>query len=216
MPRGAGGSTPAIRVGCRRRGASRAPDEWPPRSAARRGHTEPGLQADWIISSGNLARCCSHDWKALAGAAQATLVREADLDPYRLPAAPTIFVSAFRRFCRDQLRNWPPMTGIVARPARCRTTTMPAGGGLAAVQPVGDRIAAAPADTCRGSDDAAVAGIGIACAGCPGAMNTARRDARIAGAATAARDNFRSRKIPSDGSHAPPADAGWRAGDAAA
>lgn len=40
---------PTARVGCVRRMATCAQDEWPPRSrAARRGgHTEPGLQASW-------------------------------------------------------------------------------------------------------------------------------------------------------------------------
>lgn len=41
------------RVGCVRRMATCAQDEWPPRSRAARGegHTEPGLQASWQFSS---------------------------------------------------------------------------------------------------------------------------------------------------------------------
>ena len=44
-------STPlrgVVRVGCTRRPATAAPDEWPSRAARR--HTEPGLQADWLSS----------------------------------------------------------------------------------------------------------------------------------------------------------------------
>src|SRR5207245_3045916 len=43
---------PTARVGCVRRVATRAQDEWPPRSGAarRQGHTEPGLQASWHFS----------------------------------------------------------------------------------------------------------------------------------------------------------------------
>src|SRR5262245_60893762 len=48
-----GSFRPAARVGCTRRAAMRAQDEWPPRSGAarRRGHTEPGLQAGWRFRS---------------------------------------------------------------------------------------------------------------------------------------------------------------------
>lgn len=51
-----------VRVGCVRRMATCAQDEWPPRSRAARGegHTEPGLQASWqfspTISKRNLLR----------------------------------------------------------------------------------------------------------------------------------------------------------------
>jgi hypothetical protein len=46
-------SGPAIRVGCVRRMAISAQEEWPPRhdAARRQGHTEPGLQASWHTSS---------------------------------------------------------------------------------------------------------------------------------------------------------------------